>query len=177
MTGMSDFDPHAYGPVFAELLQVDRLRSLGEGAGETALLPALDSLTVEHAFAHADVSDVAMARCCISGVWLLCDYLDESHTISQGVNTPSGSFWHGIMHRREGDFSNAKYWFNRVGEHPAYELIAETVGQSRWDPFAFVDECRAAVRSGGEAAEHCRRLQQREWEVLFDYCYQAAVGS
>ena len=39
-----------------------------------------------------------------------------------------------------------------------------------------VDQCQAAVSSGGAMAERCRRLQQREWEALFDYCYQRAVG-
>ena len=172
---MESFDPHAYGPVFAEILQVERLRELDEGSPETELRSHLEGMTIEKAFSQDSVSDEEMARCCLAGAWLLCDFLDESHTISQAIGSPSGSFWHGIMHRREGDFSNAKYWFNRVGEHPVYEEIAAAVGQSRWDPFAFVDECRTAVRSSGAEAEHCRQLQQSEWEVLFDYCYRAAL--
>jgi hypothetical protein len=50
-------------------------------------------------------------RLCMSGLWLLAGDLDRSHTISQGIGSAEGSFWHGIMHRREGDFSNSKYWF------------------------------------------------------------------
>jgi hypothetical protein len=176
MKDMNPFDPYKYGPVFTELLQVDRARSLGAGTPETSLRAALDALTVVAAFAHAGVADEAMAKCCVSGTWLLCDYLDESHTISQGIATPSGSFWHAIMHRREGDFSNAKYWFRRVGGHPVYERLADECGADSWDPMAFVDACQQAVRGGAEV-ERCRELQQREWEMLFDYCYVAATES
>ena len=178
---MSEFEPNKYGPVFAELLQVDRARSLGEGVPETRLRGALEGLSVETAFSHTAVIDTAMARSCLSGVWLLCDFLDESHTISQGISTASGSFWHGIMHRREGDFSNAKYWFRRADEHPVYERLAAAADVESWDPFAFVDACQRAVRRGGagsgDEAERCRQLQQLEWEQLFDHCYEAAVGS
>src|SRR5688500_14191487 len=34
----------------------------------------------------------------LAGLWLWHDFLDESHTISQGLHTPTGSFWHAIMH-------------------------------------------------------------------------------
>jgi hypothetical protein len=117
-----------------------------------------------------------MAACCISGVWLLHDFLDESHTLSQKIDTTSGSCWHGIMHRREGDFSNAKYWFRHVGRHPVFDLLADRLQTNTWDPFAFVDECQAAVRGKSNGVEQCQDVQQLEWDLLFDYCYQAATG-
>src|SRR3954447_7892804 len=59
------------------------------------------------------------ARAMLSGLWLYFDWLDESHRISQDLPSATGSFWHAIMHRREGDFSNSKYWYARCQGHPA----------------------------------------------------------
>jgi len=177
MSAVGDFSPKHYGPVFTELIDRDRCRPLDGGTPAASDASVLDELTLETMFAHADIADEAMARCCLSGVWLLYDFLDESHTISQGIATPSGSFWHGIMHRREGDFSNAKHWFRKVGQHPVYEQLAAAAREHSWDPFGFVDACEEAVRQDGDEAERCRELQQTEWELLFDYCYEKAVDT
>ena len=160
-----------YGPVFSELLDTDRQRALDEGSPDASNRNRLQSLSTDDAFAHAEVVDADAARCCLSAIWLLFDFLDDSHTISQGIATAEGSFWHGIMHRREGDFSNAKYWFRKVGEHPVFAQLADD-----WDPYEFVDECQAALRAGGADEQRCRQLQQDEFEALFDYCYRQAVG-
>ena len=180
---MSTFDPANYGPVFEPLLSTDRRRPLDAGRPDSAARAALKSLTVESAFKHlfdgsnrTSVTDSDMAACCISGVWLLHNFLDESHTLSQKIDTTSGSYWHGIMHRREGDFSNAKYWFRHVGHHPVFELLANRLQTNTWDPFAFVDECQAAVRGKSNGLEQCLDIQQLEWELLFGYCYHAAIG-
>ena len=173
---MTDFQPNQYGPVLAQLIDIDRCRALDQGSPASSIQGELSSLNVAEAFAHTQLADQDMARCCLSGVWLLHDFLDDSHTISQGISTAEGSFWHGIMHRREGDFSNSKYWFRKVGHHPVFEQIANANALDNWDPFDFVDECQTAIRSGEEAQQLCRELQQSEWELLFDYCYQNACG-
>jgi hypothetical protein len=189
---MNEFDPTAYGPAFAALLTTDRNRPLGAGAPERDAEGKLKQLSVPSAFGQVKVVDRDMATCSIAGVWLLYDFLDESHTISQGIDTPSGSFWHGIMHRREGDFSNAKYWFRRVGEHAVFGALgeraaalaaeqhgtaaADALASGDWDPFKFVDLCQSAVRGQRAAEPPCRAVQQAEWELLFDHCYRSAIG-
>jgi hypothetical protein len=190
---MSKFDPTAYGPVFAPLLATDRRRPLGAGSPRVEAHAALEKLTAESAFGHVKVRDREMASCCISGVWLLYDCLDESHAISQGIETPSGSFWHAIMHRREGDFSNSKYWLRRVGLHPVFETLGQRatelaavrgaeraaqqlVNAGAWDALAFVDLCQAAVRGQAGMTDLCLDIQQAEWELLFDHCYGAATS-
>jgi hypothetical protein len=187
------FDPSVYGPVFAPLIETDRRRPLDAGHSDSAPQAKLRTLSTDSAFAHTKVANPDMAECCISAVWLLHDCLDESHSISQGIETPSGSFLHAIMHRREGDFWNSKYWFRRVGQHPAFDAIAQRCSElvaehaqnkavkklvigGAWDPFAFVDLCETAVGNSSDTRELCLDLQQSEWEALFDHCYRNAVG-
>jgi hypothetical protein len=189
---MNNFDPAAYGPMFEPLLAIDRRRPLDAGRPDIGAKSALAALTVDNVIAPDRLADGDMAVCCIAGAWLLHDYLDESHTISQGSDTPSGSFWHAIMHRREGDFSNAKYWFRHVGQHPVYEKLdmraAEIAAEhgevavvrqlsvgNKWQPTGFVDLCQAVQRGRASTRDTCLDIQQVEWELLFDFCYRAAV--
>ena len=96
-----------------------------------------------------------------AALWLYIDDLDRSHTVSQGIENSTGSYWHGIMHRREGDFSNSHYWFNKDGAHPAIDLI------DGYDPHAFID---AVEKSQDGQSQDLVALQRREWRTLFDWC-------
>lgn len=178
---MHAFHPPAYGPVFADLLAA-RLMPLGPGSPNRSVQSKLERL--DRAFDHAAIRDADMAGCCRAAVWLYHDFLDESHAQSQEIHTPSGSYWHGILHRREPDYDNAKYWFRRVGRHPIFAALAAKAARlapelftakREWDPLAFVDLCANAAGTAS-LVEPCRLVQQREWELLFDYCYRQAVG-
>ncbi|MBI2421700.1 MAG: hypothetical protein HYV27_02640 [Candidatus Hydrogenedentes bacterium] len=98
-----------------------------------------------------------------AGLWLYVDELDRSHTISQNDSSPTGSYWHGIMHRREGDFSNSHYWFHRVGKHPAMSKL------SNYDAHSFID---AVEERHHTAPADLMALQRAEWANLFAWCAQ-----
>jgi hypothetical protein len=170
------FDPNVYGQEFAALIPAGLTMPLDAGEPDLSARDSLAALSIHVSSNSARLVDRNMAQCCISGLWLLHSFLDESHTISQNIASNSGSYWHGIMHRREGDFSNAKYWFDRVGDHPIFASLTMADG-SPWDAYQFVDDCQRAQRRRDEAQiAVLRELQHREWQTLFDYCFRAAIG-
>jgi hypothetical protein len=190
MTKMATLNATTYGAVFGRLIKEPRLMPLGPGTPNPDVQSELKNLTIEKSFGSETVGDEDMARCCLAGLWLYHDYLDESHSLSQKIESPTGSYWHGLMHRREPDYANSKYWFRHFGTHPIFESLAAAAkgiaagdvpgpaqflrSQSAWDPFAFIDLCEKAAGSSAEML--CRLVQQREWELLFDFCYRSAIG-
>ncbi len=46
-------------------------------------------------------------------LWLSIGEYEESHPLCQDDASDLGSYLHGIVHRQEGDLSNAQYWFRR----------------------------------------------------------------
>lgn len=186
------FDTSQFPTGLGMLIPPDEICPVGAGEHTPDIYPELKDLDLDKVFAPRTIVDRDMARACASGLWLIHGYLDESHEISQDLKTPTGSFWHGIMHRREGDFSNAKYWFRSAGDHPVLDELAadaaEIIGEppaeratlldaeGRFDPMTFVDWCQASARGDHSQDADLERLTRREWERLFAWCYRQAVG-
>lgn len=40
---------------------------------------------------------------------------ERSHNIAQDVHSKDGSWIHAYLHRKEGDYGNAAYWYARAG--------------------------------------------------------------
>lgn len=142
---------------------------LGPGPRAGLLAEAVLAARLDELF---DRGEIAIARQPLIRALVLLwhDHLDAAHVIAQSIDNADGAFLHGIVHRREPDYGNAKYWFQRVGAHGAFGEIAARVAQGRFDPLAFVDACAVAARSGrGEmAAEVLREVQRIESAVLLE---------
>ena len=182
-----------------DLIPEGLLCPLGPGSSNESLRSKLAALKPASLFSGQKIVDESAARCCLSALWLLHDFLDESHAISQEIETPDGSYWHGILHRREPDYGNAKYWFRRVGQHPIFDPLAVAARaivesakdklpegmtflhqQASWDPYRFIDLCEA-LASHKSAHENsvllARRISRAEWDLLFEHCALQATGS
>ena len=182
-----------YGPAIADLLGGDRLPELGPGTPNAAAEPKIQSLAMNRTFGRKKIADYLAVDCCLSALWLWHDYLDQSHHLSQEIDTVEGSYWHAIMHRREPDYGNAKYWFRRVPRHPIHDALAaaarELAGtadldppaqflasQGSWDAGKFVDLCEAIARGRSQCRQLAREVARAEWRLLFDHCFRQATG-
>jgi hypothetical protein len=129
-----------------------------------------------------------------AGLFLWHDYLDESHAVAQSIEGEGlhqlGDYWHAILHRREPDYANAKYWFRHVGRQPIFGDLAAKAGdilntcsnpdaapwrdrllsKSGWDPFAFVDLCEACADDElADLSLAARQIQLVEMALLLEF--------
>lgn len=144
------------------------------------------------------------ALCVKAGLFLWNESLQQSHTLAQDVPHSTGSYWHGIMHRMEGDYSNSKYWFRQTGQHPIFtslgrsaskllgtELSANPIANDRlsellqriadsreWKPDYLIDAIQLQAMSVHDerAGELLRRIQHMELAALLEYSYSESFG-
>lgn len=162
------------------------------------LTDTLEAASLDELFDGASLKNTTFAEAIKSGLLLWNDALDESHTISQGLADQTGSYWHGIMHRREPDYPNSKYWFGRVGSHPIFPALRERAlevfndtanpsatlteigeaiaAEENWDSYQFVDWCQAAQGdSDSDVTRFLQQVQAEEIKLLLAYSYRNAV--
>ena len=193
-----DLPPDVLTPLAATILTQSGESTYGaltvNGQAPSAAASAkLKGVTPQQLFARP-IKNPDDAKAALAGLWLWLDQLNESHVIAQDILSPTGSFWHAILHRREGDFSNAKYWYRRCESHQVNKmmgavasslagnmtddrLVAHAVGEG-WNPIGFVDLVQAVHQKPADPRyDLAVRLQRAEWEALFTHCVRAAVDA
>lgn len=127
------------------------------------LIEAMQSLLDPGAGSHAQLAEKVMLAevhpAFKAGLLLYLDELELSHGISQAIDTPLGSWWHAIMHRREGDYWNSHYWLDRACGHPFFV-------DSPVNPRELVDECDQDLRRN---QPELIKKQRDEWQALIDW--------
>lgn len=166
----------SFPPLLNAAITAAAMPDLGEGAVADDLTKLLQNAKISNSgLSFSDAGTLGISRSqaslCLSGLWLLAGDLEQSHAFSQELPCRDGSFWHGIMHRREGDFGNSKYWFRKVGSHPVFQQLVEVTEGDYQDPFDFVDRCsRATGKVTSEAYQGCMLVQWAEWQALMVHC-------
>jgi hypothetical protein len=101
--------------------------------------------------------------------------IESAHRIAQESSSANGAYLHGMVHRIEDDFDNARYWFFRAGVHPASpEIYRRAAANSQkvashptWDPTRVTDWLEESRSKG--VTEELRAVLRIESEVLLEY--------
>jgi hypothetical protein len=101
--------------------------------------------------------------------------LERAHLLVQEASNADGTYIHGMVHRIEDDFDNARYWFRRTAVHPvAAEIYRRAAANSpkvascaTWDPVWMTDWMEASRKSGAD--EELRAVLAIESEVLLEH--------
>ncbi len=130
-------------------------------------------------------TDPAMAALMRAALFYFHNALPDSHDILNKAAGDVAAYWHGMVHRREGDFENARYWMRRAGEQPTFaELHARAsdgspnmARQMGWDPFLFINLCEQLRFGADDLRLEVAALQHAEFDVMFSYLWRHAVGA
>jgi hypothetical protein len=173
------------GDVFLEFLSTATIPELGPGPRD-----GVQSAQTLEASVRAAAETQRLGRREADAVRALIllwhDHHDIAHGIVQEMPTPEGSYVHAILHRREPDYGNAKYWFHRVGQHACYEPLAERaatllagsggaalrgelLSRDQWDAIAFVNACERAANEEPGLSSVLREIQAEEFRILLTY--------
>ena len=57
---------------------------------------------------------------------------DRAHERAQAQGGASGAWVHAYLHRKEGDMSNARYWYGQAGRTP----VADVPLEAEWEEIA-----------------------------------------
>lgn len=118
-----------------------------------------------------------------AGLFYHLNALEDAHRLVQEATGDAAAYWHAMIHRRERDFENARYWLRRAGEQPPFaemqarapDVSANMARQMGWDPFLLVHLAEQLRFGAEELQAEVVGLGRVEFEVFFDYCYRQAT--
>ena len=157
--------------VFIELFDPANPPDLGPGPRKGRLSVAEIDAGLKRAFAvTAPGTDRHETIRALALLWH--DHHDAAHALVQDASGGVGAYIHGMLHRREPDFWNAKYWFRRVPNLPFFNALADEVklidgagslvANGSFEPARFVD----AVKAGLLANETLKSVQAAEFHAV-----------
>jgi hypothetical protein len=110
------------------------------------------------------------------------DHWDAAHEIAQSdEGERNHDLLHYFVHRREGDFGNAAYWFRGAGNHPCFDSIASRVEpllakhplqkklllDGNWNPRAFLKLVESGLNGPDENL--LRAIQAEELIAFYEW--------
>ncbi len=187
-----DAQTHATGiSAFWSALATAEPPDLGPGPRKGVLSHRELSHLLNGLLRHLDGSQADLLK---AAALLYHDQHDPAHDLVQDLASSDGVVIHAILHRREPDYWNAKYWFRRVTDHPLYRRLTSRLASAgpskvadRWrpslcladafDPMAMVEACESLADKSRDSEDvlFLRQIQQAEFECLVEHLFNGAA--
>lgn len=148
---------------------------------------SLSSRTLDLAVNHLlELDSSLIGSSCEAMLWLRIGRIDRAHDIVQDATSSVQAYIHGIVHRLEGDYWNANYWFRRVRDQKLDQWVTGHVGQSlaknetpdkkqvvgldgRFEPSRFVNAVEACCTQKKGDRTFLTQVGQAEWQAVWEY--------
>ena len=105
-----------------------------------------------------------------SALHILNNDLPSAHFLVRHMESPpayEGMFLHGILHRVEGDYDNARAWYRSVAKSDVFISVwPEGLGEAK----AFIDRVEAFVKRKEGDGEALERESRRETDGVIAWC-------
>jgi hypothetical protein len=126
-------------------------------------------------------------------LWLRVGIIDPAHVLVQDGRNDLERYLHGVVHRLEGDFWNAKYWFRQVRNRELILFVENCIRNkleelellesaqqmklieaSDFTPSRFVDQCESFLASAqstqtSNLSKILESIGQAEWTALWSF--------
>ncbi|KAL8768259.1 MAG: hypothetical protein Q9209_005490 [Squamulea sp. 1 TL-2023] len=103
---------------------------------------------------------------------ILNNDLPSAHFLVRHMQSPpayEGMFWHGILHRIEGDYDNARAWYDNVSES---DVFKHTWSEGKDDALDFIGRVENLNKNRKGSREDLEKESLEEIKKVIEWCKQ-----
>lgn len=195
--------------IWRPVTQTVKNKLVASGSIQRFLKPYIDKTETTALFSNHTLTSPLHGHLVRNALYQKNDDLNDAHQICQDIDpqklSAETSYWHGIIHRREPDFKNARSWFSRTQHLTAntdlyqaiYGLLQRAIqlpeyGDARetalqflrhlqthgtWDVLYFLDLCETCHNTPDASLQKLLvDIQDIEFHTLFHWTFQKAIA-
>ncbi len=164
--------------------------------GVAAVLIYHDALDAAHRIVQLEPDELRVRAKASRGISDRLQQAQGSGTVQSAATddelAATSAYLHAIIHRREGDFSNSRYWYRRCANHPILPTLGrqvEEIARSEpadkkifritadgFNPIVFVEFVENLIPTDTSRHRFATIAQRLELQAMLAFCARAARG-
>jgi len=102
-------------------------------------------------------------------LWLRIGCMEPAHSLVQDATEGLGAYIHGFLHRMEGDYWNANYWFRRIRDPKLLQNIAANLTEGGLFAADLTDACEKASNATNTTAKKSSEIHSLENQITDEW--------